>query len=372
MLQITVDQLPARILVVDDDDDTREMLRELLHSSGYDTLFAPSGEEAVALIEHESVDSVLLDLRLPGIDGYEVCRRLRNNMPGDVPILMMTANWEAKGVVHGLRIGADDYLAKPFVPDELLSRLDALLRRHRSAMRLITENEALRDILDQTQRELADQRASSSTESTLRREFLHNVTTHLRALCGVIESEYRRAPLGQSREIVQRILGRVQGATLVYETSNMLQDDPTRIDSLLHVISTALKNIYAPRRRLPVSVRGEPLELPLAYAAPVAMIINELVTNCFKHAFPNGRFGSIAIEYTCVDNLFALRVADDGVGLPAGASTVRRGQSTVRHIAQNLGGDAVWNSGPDGTVVEIRFPYRPTEEEAADQALAKQ
>ncbi len=344
------------VLVVEDDGETREMLYDLLTMKGYRPILAESGEEALTYLDREPVDLALLDLRLPGMDGYDVCRRIRANDAHHLPILMLTANNERDGVVQGLQIGADDYLTKPFLPDELIGRIQALLRRHQAGVSLITENEALRAMLHQTQHELQGAWSMSGTESTLRREFLHNVTTHLGALCGVIESEFRRQPPGPSREVIQRILGRVRGAALVYQTSEVLQDDPARIDTLVHTIATALKHIYSPRKRLPINIEGGPLALPLAYAAPVAMLVNELVTNCFKHAFPDGRFGSVAVRYRVVGEEFCLHVVDDGVGMAGAKTSVGRGQTTVKQLAQNLKGTAAWKSSPSGTEVTVRFP----------------
>ena len=346
----------ATILVVEDDDEIREMLQHLLTLAGYHPVLVNSGEAALAYIDEQHADLILLDLRLPGMSGYDVCRRIRENDAGNLPILMITANQEQAGVVRGFGLGADDYLRKPFDTDELLSRISVLLRRRLAAEVLITENGALRQLLDTVQGQLQGAQMVSTTESTLRREFLHNVTTHLRALCGVIEAEYRRQPSPAVRETVQRILGRARGVALVYETSEVLQEDPVRVDGLVHTISNALKHIYSPRKRLPLIVEGGELELALPYAAPLAMIVNELITNCFKHAFPQQRFGAITVRYACVAGEFLLQVIDDGVGMDATGGTPGRGTNTVQALVQQLNGSATWSSAPGSTEVTVRFP----------------
>jgi two-component sensor histidine kinase len=231
-----------------------------------------------------------------------------------------------------------------------------LLRRYRTSAALIDENGALRQMLDSLQAELHNSRTISTTENMLRREFLHNVTTHLRALCGVIEAEYRRQASPVVREAVQRILGRARGVSLVYETSEVLQEDPVRVDGLVHTISTALKHIYSPRKRLPITVEGGQLRLPLVYAAPLAMLVNELVTNCFKHAFPQQRFGAITVRYGYLPGEFFLQVIDDGVGMEAAGGTPGRGMATVKALAAQLNGSSDWNSRPGVTEVTVRFP----------------
>jgi len=116
-----------RVLVVEDDSDIADVLRRSLGMDGYEVRLAPDGEAALASAGDFTPDAVVLDLGLPGIDGIEVCRRLRAE--GDVPILMLTARDALDARVEGLDSGADDYLVKPFDRAELLARLRALLRR---------------------------------------------------------------------------------------------------------------------------------------------------------------------------------------------------------------------------------------------------
>ncbi|MBX5492381.1 MAG: response regulator transcription factor [Chloroflexi bacterium] len=117
----------ARLLVIDDDQQLLTALRRALAYEGYDVAVADSGEAGLRLARERPPDLVVLDVLLPGLDGLEVCRRLRAG--GDVPILMLTARDEVSDRVAGLDAGADDYLVKPFAVDELLARVRALLRR---------------------------------------------------------------------------------------------------------------------------------------------------------------------------------------------------------------------------------------------------
>ena len=128
----------ARVLVVDDDMDLAEMLGIVLRSEGMEPLFCHNGTDAVPAFHRESPDLVLLDLMLPGLDGLEVCRRLRAE--STVPIVMLTARGDTLDIVEGLQAGADDYIVKPFKPKELVARIDARLRRLEE-----TANEVLGD-----------------------------------------------------------------------------------------------------------------------------------------------------------------------------------------------------------------------------------
>lgn len=124
--------MAARILIVDDDERLTEMVAGYLGTRGYSVECRANARSGMAVIERGEADLVVLDVMLPDLDGFEVCRLVRAR--SDVPILMLTARGDATDRVVGLEIGADDYLPKPFDPRELLARLGALLRRSRRAV----------------------------------------------------------------------------------------------------------------------------------------------------------------------------------------------------------------------------------------------
>jgi two-component system response regulator MprA len=119
--------MATRILIIEDDDAILNVLRRGLGSDGYEVETAETGQKGLALAAGNRPDLVILDWMLPGMDGLEVCRRLRST--GKVPILMLTAKDSVSDRVLGLDAGADDYMVKPFMLDELLARMRALLRR---------------------------------------------------------------------------------------------------------------------------------------------------------------------------------------------------------------------------------------------------
>ncbi len=121
----------TRILAVEDDERIREAVKLALEDEGWTVEGTASGEEAVEAFARQLPDVVLIDIMLPGIDGFELCRTLRRT--SDVPIVMVTARNDTHDVVAGLEAGADDYLTKPFAPKELSARIRALLRRVRPA-----------------------------------------------------------------------------------------------------------------------------------------------------------------------------------------------------------------------------------------------
>jgi len=121
--------MSSRVLIIDDDLRLAEMLVTYLTARGFTVDHRPSGRTGLKALEGDEFDAVILDVMLPDLDGFEVCRQIRAR--SQVPVLMLTARGEAMDRIVGLEIGADDYLPKPFDPRELLARLAAILRRMR-------------------------------------------------------------------------------------------------------------------------------------------------------------------------------------------------------------------------------------------------
>jgi two-component system OmpR family response regulator len=167
------------VLVVDDDSEIRNLLREYLHKNGYRVSVAADGKEMWSVLEHAAPDIVVLDLMLPGDDGLTLCRKLRAR--SSLPVIMLTARGEETDRIVGLEMGADDYLAKPFGPRELLARIKSVLRRTRALPENLQPDEARRIrfggwVLDVTARHLVSPQGAvvplSGTEYKLLRTFL--------------------------------------------------------------------------------------------------------------------------------------------------------------------------------------------------------
>src|SRR5262245_38426413 len=120
----------SRILIIEDDSDIAALIAHYLEKAGYNAEIVPDGGRALTVAKETPPDLVILDLMLPGLNGLEVCRALRfDNRTAALPILMVTARGEESERILGLDSGADDYVVKPFSPNELIARVRALLRR---------------------------------------------------------------------------------------------------------------------------------------------------------------------------------------------------------------------------------------------------
>lgn len=120
---------PTTVLVVDDEADIVDLLRDFLEAEGYTVLTAPDGESAIATLERTPIDCLLLDIMMPGQSGFEVLRRMRE--ANDVPVLFLSARQEDSDKLRGLALGADDYIVKSATPAEVVARVKAVLRRYR-------------------------------------------------------------------------------------------------------------------------------------------------------------------------------------------------------------------------------------------------
>ncbi len=129
--------MAERVLVVDDEKSIRTIVEYALSEGGFEVVSASRGDDALEIVETQTIDLVVLDLMLPGIDGLEVCRRIRAHR--NVPIIMLSARSDEVDKVLGLEMGADDYVTKPFSPRELVSRVKANLRRARAGTTMTTE-----------------------------------------------------------------------------------------------------------------------------------------------------------------------------------------------------------------------------------------
>ncbi|NDL70708.1 response regulator [Vreelandella alkaliphila] len=176
---------PATLMVVDDDLEIRELLADYLGRHGYQVLTADGADSLYQQLAKQTPDLLIVDVMMPGDDGFTICRELRKT--SDIPIIMLTASADDTDRVLGLELGADDYIAKPFNPRELLARIKAVLRRARPAAATVATAQEARRVrfgdwqLDRMTRELIDQEgirtALSGADFQLLQVFLERPAT---------------------------------------------------------------------------------------------------------------------------------------------------------------------------------------------------
>ena len=132
---------PIKVMLIDDDPGIHESLRDLVEEEGYEFCGALSGKEGLRLLDQERPDLLLLDVMMPGMNGFDVCRQMRDE-GRRIPVIFLTAKNDIVDKSTGFKSGADDYVTKPFIADELLLRIDAHVRRHRDDMQHARVHEA--------------------------------------------------------------------------------------------------------------------------------------------------------------------------------------------------------------------------------------
>lgn len=337
MTEATVDR--PRILAVDDEPIIMMMLRNLLPPH-YQMLSATTGKEALRLAVAETPDLILLDIGLPDMDGYEVCRRLRSSeATRDLPVIFLSSRDLRSQIVCGFEVGGMDYVRKPFEVTELLARIETHLRLHRQKV-------ALEDALAQNH--------------LLLRELNHRVKNNFTVVCSLLNLQSRRAG---NEEVVRHLTeaqDRIKIMAGIHETlyrSSKL----TGIDAKPFFTGIASRLVGACGRvNIRLQTDCDAVDLGLDAAAPCGLIINELITNALKYAFPDGRPGIITLTLKHEPPDLVLTIGDDGVGLPEGmdpAHTGSLGLIIVTSLAQQIDGRLSVASSPGATFV-IRFPSK--------------
>lgn len=298
-----------KILVVDDSPDNVFLIKTILEEEGYTVSTAENGASALAQIETSACDLVLLDLMMPGIDGYEVTKRIRQNMALPfIPILLITAH-DSPNVAQGLDLGADDFIRKPVTVDELLARVRSLLR--------------LKHSIDERD-EIARQRQDFVSRLT------HDLRTPLVAADRMLLL-FQEGALGnlsdQMQEVIEimarsnsNLLAMVNTLLEVYRFEagrKTLAFQPVNVSQLLEEVSQELSSLAA-QKELAVNLHlGE--ESGISKVMGDRLELHRLFTNLIGNAIKFTDTGSVTIRITpatASDEYITVEVADTGPGIP--------------------------------------------------------
>jgi two-component sensor histidine kinase len=347
----------ATILVVDDEPLARQMFTDLLEAQGFRVVSVARGEEAFSFLPE--VELVLLDAMLPGRDGWSICREIKDDHDPLLPIIMVTARTSPEDVVRTFAAGADDYVAKPFHVAELTARIESRLRVHRAELAIKRANLQLRELADQNYQLYEQARRDAEERALLLRELDHRVRNNLSVILGLLSMERNRRPPRPAAEALASLENRLRSFLLVHEALRRQNYRGVPIREIAEKLAQRLRNAWDVERRIALEIEARTVILDERQGFALALAINELLTNAFRHAFPNGREGKIRIRFSETDGELQLTVSDDGVG-SAGVPTsevVGSGRSIVQALVRDeLAGRVDYASRPDGTEVTIAFP----------------
>ncbi|MCI0435477.1 MAG: response regulator [Gemmatimonadetes bacterium] len=347
----------ATILVIDDEPLARQMFGDLLEAHGFRVVPVARGDEALAFLPE--VDLVVLDAMLPGRDGWAVCREIKERDPL-LPVIMVTARTAPEDIVRTFVAGADDYVAKPFHIAELTARIQSRLRVRRAEVAIKRANQQLRELADQNYHLYEQARQDAEERALLLRELDHRVRNNLSVILGLLSMERNRRPPRPSAEALASLESRLRSFLLVHEALRRQNYRGVSVRELAEKLAQRLRNAWDVERHIELEMEGPGITLNERQGFALALIINEILTNAFRHAFPDGRHGGIRIRFAIEDGCFVLSVADDGIGQMATPKPgiVGSGRSIVQALARDeLGGRVEFDSSERGTEVTVTFPF---------------
>lgn len=347
--------MTGKILIVDDEPAGIATLEAMLEGQGYQLEAAHNGESALRIAGQTLPDLILLDVMLPGMDGFEVCRRLRATPAlAEVPIIILTALDDYASRLTGLEAGADDFFSKPLDRQDLRARVKTITRLNRYRT-LLEQREQLREMARgvveaqekerrRISRDLHDDLGQSLTALMLN---LQNLQDDL-----PLPDAQLRARLGAMHADASATLGRMR---------HMAQDlRPPVLDTL--DLRAALENYcmeFSARMRVMLNFEAEPNlpEVNDVHAISLYRFLQEALTNVARHSHAD----RVWVELSAENTELSLTVQDNGVGFDATAETGGIGISGLQERLTLVGGDLFVNSAQGrGTIITARVPFPPT------------
>jgi signal transduction histidine kinase len=340
------------VLIVDDDPTARETLVAMLEGENHDLQLAKDGTQALQMLEQIQPDLILLDVMMPGMDGYEVCRRIRSTAQlAEVPIILLTALDDRDSLVRGIESGADDFLSKPADRRELAARVRTITRLNRYRT-LMEQRENIRQMAERTVAAQEEERQRISRE--LHDDLGQALTTHLLAIRNLQED--LSLPVESLFERLQSLHD--QSYEIMVKIRRLARDlRPPVLDALgLRVAMQTYCTEFTRRTHLPVIFEADASlpAFPDIYNITLYRVLQEALTNIVKHA----QASQVWVDLNVEDALVNLTVQDNGVGFSEEKSQSNGiGLAGLRERITIAGGTLNINSTPKrGTILSAQFP----------------
>ncbi len=274
----------STILVVDDDEPSRYSIRRVIQQAGYKALEASTGEGALETAVRERPDLIVLDVRLPDISGWEVCKRLKADPATSViPIIHLSSTYiDSTSIAAGLEGGADAYLTQPIDSLVVVATVRALLRARKAEQ----ERERLRaEIESQQERLLEAERARAELARTLNGEISHRVKNNLSMIAGLLQMQIPGEPDPHVVEVLQDTISRLYTFASVHDQLGVTTDGEVELLGALRRVTDGIRGVFR-QRNIAVAIDGDEVIYPGTISTNLCIIANELVTNAIKHGAP--------------------------------------------------------------------------------------
>ena len=342
----------STVLIVDDDPTAREALVAILEGDGYELKLAKDGIQALQILKQLQPDLILLDVMMPAMDGFEVCRRIRATPPlAEVPIILLTALDDRDSLLKGIESGADDFLSKPPDRRELVARVRTITRLNRYRT-LMEQRENIRRMAEHVVAAQEEERQRISRE--LHDDLGQALTTHLIALRNL-----QREPSLSAQTLFERLQSLYDQSYEIFGKIRSIARDlrPPVLDALgLRVAMQTYCTEFTRRTHLPVIFEAEDSlpELPDAYKITLYRMLQEALTNVIKHA----QASQVWVDLSLDDDQVTLTIQDNGIGFGEekhGSNGI--GLAGLHERITIAGGTLTVSSMPKrGTILSAQFP----------------
>ena len=357
------------ILIVDDEPVGLGMLNDYLCSRGFRTLVAEDGETALKRVLLAWPDIILLDVMMPGLNGFETCYRLKeDDRTKDIPVLFMTALTDVVDKVKGFEVGAVDFITKPIHVEDVVARINTHLNIRDMQKTLEKQNLRLQQEIAERLRAEKQVKAALEEREMLIKEMHHRVKNNLQTVSSIFSLQSRYVKDEQALDVFKDCRQRIQAMALIHE--KLYQSMNLSKVSFRAYIQTLVAQLFDSytlkpgQIQLRMQIAG--LILDIKKAIPLGLIINELVSNSLKHAFPNHRKGEVTVilGFDEGDHL-TLIVKDNGIGFPEPPDSQKMksfGLVLVHSLVRQLAG-VIEMERKDGTTFNLRFNQMEYEKE---------
>jgi len=349
------------ILIVEDKQDARYFLELLLKSKGYVVFSANNGKEALEVLKKQKIDLIISDILMPEMDGFKFCQRVKKDEKlRNTGFIFYTATYvDKKDEDFGLSLGADLFLKKPMEPETLLAQIEMMISKMREGSymprslelkndkdiykiyneRLVNKLESKieqlgKEIEKRKNTEIKLQKMISEKEILLR-ELYHRTKNNIQVISSMLRLKARLTENEYVKEIFSEIENKILGIALIHQKLFETEDLSHLFlkDYLESLIILLRQNLLRSSDNVDISVKGDEIKILLDTAMPLGIIVNELISNSLKYAFPNNTGGKIEISLrSTADNKIQLKICDNGVGLPENFDILKDGKLGLQTV----------------------------------------
>ncbi len=338
------------ILIIDDRLENLQTLSYILDEQGYQVRQAITAELALSTIRKTPPDIILLDILLPNMNGYELCDQLKaDEHTREIPVLFISVLGGTEDKLKAFDVGGVDYLTKPFQEREVLARVKALLKLRN------TQKQLEQEIIERKEAE-EQVKASLKEKEVLLQEIHHRVKNNMQVVASLLNLQKNRIDDEKSKAAFEESKDRINSMGLVHELlyqSESLHDFD--LGNYVKKLADNLLGVGGVNLKLAI----ENISVGIDQAVPCGLVINELISNSLKHAFPEGESGMLQIKGRLLGDEIELEIADNGHGMPKDfdiGNTRTLGHMLVKGLVENqLHGTWDMSSSKAGTKHTMRF-----------------